>query len=243
MRTLALIPARGGSRGVPRKNVRPLLGRPLIAYTIDAARAARTLARVVVSTEDAEIAAVAAACGAEVPFHRPAALAADETPMLPVVQHALRALAARDDIYDAVCLLQPSAPLRTAREIDACVALLAASDADAVVSVRAVPNEHNPHWVYFRAPNGALRLAMGDAEPIARRQALPPAFHRDGAVYVTRAAVVLEGGSLYGARCLGHECRSAGRVNIDTMDDWRRAERLLRRRVAARAAAPAGGGA
>jgi CMP-N,N'-diacetyllegionaminic acid synthase len=227
MRVLGLVPARGGSKGVPRKNVRPLGGRPLLHWTAEAALAATRLSRVVLTTDDPEIAEVGGAGGLEVPFLRPAELARDETPTLPVVQHALRMLEAAGDRFDAVCLLQPTSPFRTPQDIDACVALLAAGDADAVVTVLRVPAEHNPHWVYFRGGDGALRLATGEAEPIPRRQALPPAFHRDGSVYVTRRDVVLDGHSLYGGRVLGYETDAARSVNVDDLDDWARAEAML----------------
>lgn len=226
MRVLGLVPARGGSKGVPRKNVRPLGGRPLVAWTAEAALGARALARVVLSTDDADVAVAGRACGLEVPFVRPAELARDDTPTLPVVQHAVRQLEAGGDRFDAVCLLQPTSPFRTSADIDACVALLA-EGADTVLSVLPVPHEYNPHWVYVRGDGGALRLATGEAAPVPRRQALPPAFHRDGAVYVTRRDVVMEQGSLYGARVVGYETDPARAVNIDTPDDWARAERMV----------------
>ena len=226
MRVLGLIPARGGSKGVPRKNVRPLGGKPLLQWTAEAALAAKSLARVVLSTEDEEIAAVGRRCGVDVPFMRPTELAADDTPTLPVVQHALGALAARGDRYDAVCLLQPTSPFRIAGDIDGCVELLASSGADSVVSVLPVPAEYNPHWVYFGAPNGAIRLSTGEAQPIPRRQALPAAWHREGSVYVTRRDVVM-GGSLYGERTVGYVVDGARSVNIDSPSDWTLAQTML----------------
>ena len=226
MRVLGLIPARGGSRGVPRKNVRLLGGRPLLQWTAEAALGAKSLARVVLSTEDEEIAAVGRSCGVDVPFMRPRELAGDETPTLPVVQHALGILEARGDRYDAVCLLQPTSPFRIAGDIDGCVALLASSDADSVVTVLPVPAEYNPHWVYFGAPNGELRLSTGEAQPIPRRQSLPAAWHREGSVYVTRRDVVMDG-SLYGARTIGYVVDGARSVNIDSPSDWTLAQTML----------------
>src|SRR5262249_36192083 len=150
MRILGLIPARGGSKGVPRKNIKLLCGRPLLAYTVEAALSSSFLSRVILSTEDEEIARVAQRFGVEVPFLRPQDLARDETPMLPVAQHALRFLEERDERFDALCLLQPTNPLRSAEDIDACIQLLETSHADAVVTTLRVPAEHNPHWVYFK---------------------------------------------------------------------------------------------
>lgn len=229
LRVLGLVPARGGSRGIPRKNVRPLAGRPLLAYTAEAALASRSLARVVLSTDDPEIAAVGRACGLDVPFTRPSELAADASPTLGVVRHALDALPDGHE-YDAVCLLQPTDPFRTTAEIDEAVALFRSSGADTVISVHRVPDKYNPHWVYLRGDDGALRLATGELAPIARRQDLPPAFHRSGSVYVTRRQTILDG-SLFGARVVGLETDPDGSVNLDTMDDWELAERMLRERA------------
>jgi len=224
MRILGLVPARGGSKGVPRKNVRELGGKPLIAHSIDTARNATRIDRIVVSTEDEEIAAVSRSLGAEVPFVRPESLAQDDTPMLPVVVHALEAIIADGWAPDAVCLLQPTFPFRRPEDIDACIDALSARRADCVISVHRVPHQFNPHWVYFEQPNGTLRLATGEPEPIPSRQALPPAFHRSGAIYVSRAAVIREHGSLYGDRVVGYETPAEYSCNIDTIEDWRRAE-------------------
>jgi CMP-N-acetylneuraminic acid synthetase len=227
MRVLGLVPARGGSKGIPRKNARLLAGRPLLAYTAEAAARSRLLARVILTTEDPELAAIGRACGLEVPFERPAELARDETPMLPVVQHALRRLEEKGDVFDAVCLLQPTHPLRRAEDIDACIDLCDRRGADAVVTVVAVPPEFNPHWTYFRSDSGVLTLATGEPAPIARRQDLPPAFCREGSVYVVRRDVVLEQGSLYGRVLLGVAVERERSVNLDTPEDWSRAEALL----------------
>lgn len=230
MRVLGVVTARGGSKGVPGKNVRPLGGKPLLAWTAEAALAARRLSRVVLTTDDERIADAGRACGLEVPFLRPAELARDDTPTLPVLRHAVAELEKAGDRFDAVCLLQPTSPFRRAGDIDGCIELLESAGLDAVVSVLPVPPEHNPHWVYFRDGEGLLRLATGEAEPIPRRQELPPAFHRDGAVYVTRRDVLMEGKSLYGRRLGGYliEAQAALRsVNLDTLDDWERAEGLL----------------
>ncbi|MES1242672.1 MAG: acylneuraminate cytidylyltransferase family protein [Acidobacteriota bacterium] len=224
MRVLGLIPARGGSKGIPGKNVRLFGGRPLLAWTAEAALASTRLARTVLSTDDEGIAETGRRCGLDVPFLRPAELARDDTPTLPVVRHALEVLGDGGDGFDAVCLLQPTSPFRRAGDIDACIALLEERDLDAVVSVLPVPAEHNPHWVYFE-DGGLLRLATGEDQPVPRRQELPPAFHRDGSVYVTRREIVMAG-SLYGRRLGGYVMPEAG-VNLDTPADWERAERRI----------------
>jgi CMP-N-acetylneuraminic acid synthetase len=227
MRVLGLVPARGGSKGVPRKNIRPLGGKPLLAWTAEAALASRRLSRVVLSTDDEEIAEVGRGVGLEVPFLRPAELASDTAPTLPAVRHAILALEALGDRFDAVCLLQPTSPFRTTETIDGCIDLFEHSGADSLVTTLRVPAEYNPHWVYFARGDRELYLATGEAMPVPRRQDLPPASHREGSVYVTRRDVVIEHGSLYGARLIGYEVDPARAINIDTLDDWARAEQLL----------------
>lgn len=231
-RVLGVIPARGGSKGVPGKNIRSLCGKPLLQYTAEAALAARGLSQVILSTEDEQIAAVGLACGLEVPFLRPAELARDDTPMLPVVQHAVSQMENRSGRFDAVCLLQPTNPLRRAEDIDACIELLNERDLDAVVTILPVPSEYNPHWVFWKSGNGLLGLSTGEETPVTRRQDLPPAFHREGSVYVTRRHVLMEENSLYGKRLAGYELNPGRSVNIDTPEDWEEAERLLRAEVA-----------
>lgn len=231
MRVLGVVTARGGSKGIPRKNIRPLCGRPLLAFTAEAAMASRRLSHVILSTEDEETAKVGCQWGLEAPFLRPRELARDDTPTLPVLQHAVRWLEERGDLFDAVCLLQPTCPFRRPADIDACIELLERSGADAVVTVTPVPAAYNPHWVYFQDAEGFLHLSTGEAAPIPRRQELPPAFHRDGSVYVTRREVLLEQNSLYGRRTLGYVTDPAGSVNIDRPEDWERAAALVTARA------------
>jgi len=227
MSVLGLVVARGGSKGVPRKNIRLLAGKPLLQYTAEAALRARRLSRVVLSTEDQEIAAVGRSCGLDVPFMRPSSLAEDSTPGFDVVHHALGWLEEHGECFDAVCVLQPTSPLRRAQDIDACIELLERAGADAVVSILPVPPEYNPHWVYFRQADGQLSLCTGEDAPIPRRQELPLAFHREGSVYVTRRDTVMLDGSLYGRRLMGYELSPLWSLNIDSMADWARAEAML----------------
>jgi CMP-N-acetylneuraminic acid synthetase len=184
---------------------------------------------VVLSTDDVEIAEVGRAHGLDVPFMRAPELAADDTPTLPVVQDVLRRLSERGDQFDAVCLLQPTSPFRSPGLIDRCVELLDTSGADSVVTVLPVPAEHHPGWVYLGDPGRGLTLSTGGTEPIPRRQLLPPAYHREGSVYVTRTVVVL-GGSLYGNVVRGVEVEAT--ANIDDEDDWRQAEIIAARQMA-----------
>jgi CMP-N-acetylneuraminic acid synthetase len=226
VKVLGIVTARGGSKGVPRKNVALLAGRPLLAYTAQAALSAQRLSRLILSTDDEEIAEVGRSCGLDVPFLRPAELAQDHTPTLPVLQHAVSWLEAQGQRFDAICLLQPTNPFRRAEDIDACIDLLESSGADAVVSVLPVPHEYNPHWVYQEDSEGILRLATGETAPIARRQDLPAAFHREGSVYVTRRDVLMQGNSLYGSRVVGYPMDPARSVNIDRAEDFARAAQM-----------------
>lgn len=230
MRLLAVIPARGGSKGVPRKNVRPVAGQPLIAWTIAAARAARSLSRIVVSTDDAEIAALGRDLGAEVVM-RPAALAADDTPTLPVLRHAAETLEAEGWRCDAVMTLQPTSPLRTARHIDEAAALFAADpSADSLVSVVAVPHIFHPWSVMRLDADGYLRPFLDGPHP-TRRQDKPPVFARNGAaIYITRRDRL--GDYVFGGRLLSYAMDEADSLDIDDEADLRRADAALRARGA-----------
>jgi CMP-N-acetylneuraminic acid synthetase len=229
MQVLGIIAARGGSKGMPNKNLRLLAGRPLLAYTAGAAQASRRLSRVIVSTDDPAIADAAQALGLDVPFMRPAGLAADDTPMLPVLQHGLAELARAGFAADAVVLLQPTSPLRRAEHIDAAIDLLESSGADSVVSVTEVPHQFNPVSV-LRLDDEA-RLTPYLAGPlVTRRQDKPRLFARNGpAVLAVRAAVVA-GGSLYGNDCRALVMSARESVDIDTVDDLEMVELLMMKR-------------
>lgn len=239
MRVLAVIPARAGSKGVPGKNLRLLGGRPLLAWTADAALAARRLTRIVVSTESEAIAEIARRLGLEVPFRRPSSLAGDVTPMRRVVSHAIRWAERHDGRYDAICLLQPSVPFRAPGLVDACIDRFAVGDVDAVMSVRAVPARFNPHWVYETDGRGRLQLATGEAVPLPRRQLLPAAFYRDGAVYVLRPAVARPRAPFPGEQLAGFLNEEGPDVNIDGPEDWAQAVAVAA--ALARAGAPPAG--
>jgi len=175
---LALIPARGGSKGLPGKNILPAGGRPLLDWTIAAARASRYIDRVVLSSDDDAIIAVALACGCDVPFRRPAALASDSAPTMDVVLHALDQL----PDFDIVVLLQPTSPLRTTADIDAACERMVKSVATTCVSVTEA--EQSPYWMYQIDPNLALQPIIAAPENASRRQDLPKVYVLNGAVYV-----------------------------------------------------------
>lgn len=231
MKVLGIIPARGGSKGVPRKNIKLLAGKPLLAYTAESALKSKFLSKVILTTEDAEIAAVGRSLGLEVPFLRPKELALDTSPTLPVVFHTIDYLENNGEKFDAVCLLQPTNPLRQAEDIDNCIELLEKSDGDSVISILPVPHEYNPKWVYWQNEMGEMVLTTGESEPIPRRQDLPPAFHREGSVYVTKIDALRKYGNLYGEKVQGYQIDPQNSVNIDTLEDWDLAEKLVATRT------------
>lgn len=202
---LALIPARGGSKGIPRKNLLPLNGKPLIAYSIEQARASRFVTRTIVSTDDAEIAAVARAHGAEVPFLRPAQLAGDASTDLEVFRHALQTLRDRDG-YTCECVvhLRPTGPVRRVARIDEAIALfLSAGEVD---SLRSVTTPSQTPYKMWHIRDGLLApvvRAPGEHESYCLpRQVLPPVYWQNGYVDIVRAAVVLDRGMMCGDRIL-----------------------------------------
>lgn len=229
---LGLIAARGGSRGIPRKNLALLCGRPLLAYTCEAALGSRRLTRVVLSTDDDEIATVGRACGVEVPFQRPAELARSETPSLPVALHGVRWLREHEAFEpDVVVLLQPTSPLRRAEHIDEALDAMEAARADTVVSVVAVPHRYNPFSI-VKIEHGWLRDFWDQAVPFDRfrRQDTPGLFARNGpAVLATRSSVLLKDGTFFGKRVLPYVMSEEDSVDIDTEFDLRQAEWLLKR--------------
>ncbi|HPH47140.1 MAG TPA: acylneuraminate cytidylyltransferase family protein [Chryseolinea sp.] len=227
MKILGLIPVRGGSKGVPGKNIKILGTKPLIQYTLDAAQQSKLISRCIVSTDSQEIADCVNHIGGQVPFLRPDSLALDNSPTLPVIQHALHFYMEQGETYDAVCLLQATSPFRTPGFIDEAITRFIEMKCDALISVLPVPTEFNPHWTFEKSGNGFLRIATGEEKIISRRQDLPPAFFRDGSVYITKTNVLLNEGSLYG-QTLGYiQSESMWHVNIDTLEDWKEAERMV----------------
>lgn len=196
MTVLGVIPARGGSKGIPQKNLSLVAGRPLLAYTADAVKASRRLTRTIVSTDDDSIAAAARSLGLEVPFMRPASLAADEAPMLPVLQHAVGAMREAGFDPDVVALLQPTSPLRRGEHIDAAIGWLERTRGDSVVSVVEVPHQFNPVSV-MRLDDGLLKPFL-EGPTVTRRQDKPRLYARNGPAVLAVRTRVLDAGSLYG---------------------------------------------
>ncbi len=188
---LAVIPARGGSRGLPGKNIRPLCGLPLIAHSIRCARMCREIDRCIVSTDSEEIADVARAHGAEVPFLRPADLAQDTTPMWPVLQHALREMETRDARrYESFLLLDPTSPGRMPADVTIALRMLDEDKSAAgVVAVSEPP--FNPRWVCVEERAGYMQPLVADGERYARRQDVPKTYRINAVLYMWRREHVL----------------------------------------------------
>lgn len=228
MKIIGIIPARGGSKGVLRKNIKNLAGKPLLQYTSEAALDSKRLSKVILSTDDEEIAELGKKIGLEVPFMRPVELAVDTTPMLPVIQHVIDHFNAIGENYDAVCLLQVINPLRTYHDIDKSILMFEKNKPDSLVSVLPIPSEYNPHWAFIPDEHGFLKIATGDASIISRRQDLPKAYFRDGSIYLTKSSIITEENSLYGSSMAFMEMDPSRHVNIDTPDDWQLAEELIK---------------
>lgn len=223
MRVLAVIPARGGSKSIRRKNIHTLAGKPLIAYTIQSAKQSKRITSFVTSTEDAEIGRVAAEWGSPV-LPRPPELARDETPMPPVLLHALDAKAREGEQFDVILLLQPTCPLRTGVDIDRALAVLEAVNADAVISVYRVYDEH---------PGRMYSIRDGRMAPLApqwemmNRQDLPAVYHRNGMIYAARVPMFQEKKTFYVHNVVPYVMEKERSVNIDDNFDLRIAELLL----------------
>jgi len=223
---LGIVPARGGSKGVPGKNVRPLAGRTLLEYTARAARESGVLDRVILSTDSPEIAETGRRAGLDVPFMRPATLASDDTPMLPVIQHALESLARDGWSPDMIVLLQPTSPLRRPDHIRAAVTTLRDTKADSVVTVVEIPRHLSPDYV-MRIDGGRLQPFLPEGARVTRRQDARPAYCRDGTVYAFWRATIERFGGIYGEDCRPLLIDARESLSIDSPADWDAAERLL----------------
>lgn len=231
---LGVITARGGSKGIPGKNIKPLLGRPLVWYTIDAAQKSGVFNRIILSTDDEKIAEVAKGYGVEAPFMRPKELAEDKTPHLPVLQHAVKWLKENENHEpDAIMILQPTAPLRQAFHIKEAVELFRESQADSVVSVTELPSHYYPYWSVTASEDGWGQLFTGQAirHRIPRRQSFPKkVYAHNGAIYLLKAGVLFSHEpSLYGERVKLYPMEEKYNINIDEPHDWILAEFALKR--------------
>lgn len=225
MKVLGLIPARGGSKGIPNKNILPLAGKSLVERAFETAKSAGVLDRIIVSTDDQRIAQLAEGIGLEVPFIRPPVLAGDGAAMIDVVVHALEFLRSQNYAPDAVLLLQPTSPFRRAEHIQQALSLL--EDFDAVCSVVPLPKDICPHYLMKVSNDGMLEYFLPDGPSYVCRQDVPQAYQRDGIIYLTRTPILIEQRSFYGKRCVPMVIEPSESLNIDEPDDWIEAERRL----------------
>lgn len=226
---LGVIPARGGSKGIPRKNIRLLGGKPLIAYTIQEALASKHITDVVLSTDDQEIQSIALDYGAQAPFLRPPELSTDTALAIPTIQHAVGEMEKiKEQNYHYIVMLQPTTPFRTAEDLDGALGRLIQLGADGIISVVHVDNWHPMKMKKF------IGEEMVDYEkpPVENppRQSLPPVYMVNGALYATKRDVFMEKNTFQGDFCLGHEMQPERSVNIDTEIDFVVAEYMLDQR-------------
>jgi CMP-N,N'-diacetyllegionaminic acid synthase len=235
-RILAVIPARGGSKEVPRKNIRLVCGKPLIAYTIETARAAGVFYRVIVSSDDPEVIGTSREYGADVPFVRPSELAQDDTPMVPAVRHAVQFVEDQDGVVlDYVCVLQPTEPLRTVDDIKAAVRKILETDADSVTSVCRMDDLH-PVFMKRIENDRLLPFCLPEPEGLRRQDVSPPAYVRNGVIYIVKRDVLMKMNSLYGQDCRPYVMPPESYLTIDTEVQLKLIDLLLRERVARKTA-------
>jgi len=224
--TVSTICARGGSRGVPGKNIRLLAGHPLIAYTIARARACPFIDRVVVSTDSDAIAEVAVRYGAEVPFRRPPELATSEAGKIPALQHAVRSLEQAGPAIDIIVDLDPTSPLRTLDEIEACWRLVQTAETDVVFTV--TPARKNPYFNMVEVHEGYARLVRSPDRTVVRRQDAPDVFDMNASVYAWRRSYLLDNGRVVGPRSRIVEMPAVRSHDIDSEIDFSFLEFLVR---------------
>jgi len=231
-KTIAVIAARGGSKKLPGKNIKLLNGKPLIAYSIEAAMAARGIERIIVSTDDPHIAQIASRHGAEVPFMRPAELAKDETPDRPVLMHAINWLKENEGyVADEVAILRPTTPLKTAEMIDACLEILGKKRyLTSVRTVTKVRGVSHPYWMYKSANDTLQPFIDGiDVTKYYQRQLLPLCYRLNGVVDVSRVETILNCENVYGPSIGFHEIDEEYAFDIDTQLDFDFCEFMMRR--------------
>ena len=225
MKILAVIPARGGSKGIPRKNVIPVMGKPLMVWTIEAALHSKTITKTFVSSDDDKILEIAQHFGSDI-LKRPDVLANDKAGSEGLIVHALESEKKQGNTYDYVMLLQPTSPLRGTKEIDEAVELLIHSDAKALISV--YTPEHTPFKAFKLNVNGKLEGLVDNKTPFMRRQDLPQTFMPNGAIYLIEAALFLQSGFLFCEEgTIAYEMSREKSVDVDSMDDILQIEKIF----------------
>ncbi len=225
MSTIGIIPARGGSKTIPRKNLRMLCGKPLIAWTIESARKASKLDRLICSTDDEEIAAVARKYGCEVPFMRPKELARDRVQIIAPTLHALEWFIERGEKYDTVVMLQCTSPFRTGKHIDGAIEEYRARKKASLISVS--ESDAPPYWLYTMTGEHELTPLFSDGRSGSQRQALPTTYKPNGAIFVNDADTLKKHQDFLKPKAFGFVMDRKYSLDIDCEDDWQYAEYLI----------------
>lgn len=231
---IAIIPARGGSKGLPRKNIKLLLEKPLIAWTIEQAKKSKYIDNIVVSTEDEEIAEISKECGAEVPFLRPKELAKDDSPTIDAIMHAINRFEERGEYFDIIVLLEPTSPLRDAEDIDKCIELMLNNKnkmARAIVSVAKLEIAH-PEFNIIINEDGFIRKADGSTNfRVLRRQDLKDLYFFDGSVYISYTDTLKRKKTFYHGLTLGYIVPKYKSLEIDELCDFISIEALMKAKM------------
>ncbi|MHB1688182.1 MAG: acylneuraminate cytidylyltransferase family protein [Ignavibacteriaceae bacterium] len=225
-KTLALIPARGGSKGVPQKNIKNLNGKPLIAWTIETALQCKYIDRIVVSTDDEKIASIAKQFNADVPFLRPKELAQDNSKSIDAVLHCINWLKENGDEYDILILLQPTSPLRIATDIDKSIEMLFEKKADSIVSV--CKTEHNPLWSNTLPNDGRMNRFLKNEFANLNRQQLPQYYRLNGAVYSAWTDYVVKNLSFFGKNTFAYIMSNERSIDVDSSFDFELCEFFMK---------------
>lgn len=225
MKILAVIPARGGSKTIPRKNVIPFAGKPLIYYTIRSALESKRIDRVIVSTDDEEIAKISKKYGAEV-IKRPKTLATDSAPMVPVIQHAVKKLEKEGYNPDVITILQPTSPLRDSGDIDRALKMFTKSKSESMAGV--CEAEKSPYWMYKIGKNGSLEALIKTRKKYTRRQDLPKVYRLNGAFYAVKREILMNKNTIYTRTTKPFFMSQLKSIDIDTKMDLKIAEIFLK---------------
>ena len=227
---LGIIPARGGSKGLPRKNIRPLLGKPLIAWTIEQAKSSRYIDKVIVSTDDPEIAEIAEKCGAEVPFLRPKELATDDAKTIDVIMHAVNRFENEGEYFDIIVLLEPTSPLRKEDDLDNSIEFFIKNidKVDSLVSVGEVHLE-NP-YIMKKVENGCVKPFIEIDENLYQRQQLPKIYFPYGVIYLSKTSTLKKYKTFYQERTIPYLIERWQNYEIDDVYDFTCIEAILRYR-------------
>ena len=224
-KSVCIIPARAGSKGIPGKNIKLLNNKPLIEYSFEVAEASKIFDKIIITSDSLEIIEIAKKIGIEVPFRRPVSIAEDDTPMIDVIDHAIKYFENTDFVPDIICILQPTSPFRNINELILGYETLINEDCDSVVSVEKIPEHYSPYTA-MRIENNKLEFLMNEGNFITRRQDVEDVFIRSGCFYFLKTSTLTKKKSLYGDKCIPIIINNKNTVNLDTMDDWEMAIKI-----------------